>query len=135
MKSLGIIVLCFCLWSCGNTRHIPKFNWEKVIKKEFDISKSAKKVRYIPLEAGPENFSCPVKYFIDAGKFYYVTDEYSILKYTSEGKFVCKIGDWGNVIYNKAYITDPELKRISETLTPDSGVVLLEIKIKNLKFK
>lgn len=95
MKILGIIVLCFCLWGCGNIRHIPKLSPENIIKKDYDISQSAKKIRYIPLEAGPENFSCPIKYFIDAGKFYYVTDEYSILKYTSEGEFVCKIGDWG----------------------------------------
>lgn len=95
MKSLGIIALFFCIWSCGTTRHIPELSSKNIVNKEYDISKSARNIRYIPLEAGDENFGYYIRHVIEAGKFYYITDNYSILKYTSEGKFVCKIGDWG----------------------------------------
>lgn len=94
-RRIVLLLVIASFWSCKMQHEVAMLDLSKIARRDYDLSRSAQKMRYLSLQNETGDFSGYLTGFVDAGKYYYVTDNYSLLKYTKTGKYISSIGNWG----------------------------------------
>ena len=103
MKNLGILMIVVLICSCTNRKGIKndsasdkffEINFEQALtnKQELRLSQMASDVEYIKLETGDDFMVRPVVRYFFTDSLIFVSNNYEILKFSRDGKFLKKIG-------------------------------------------
>ena len=103
MKNLVVLFIVVLICSCTNRKGIKKdsasdkffdINFEQALtnKQELRLSQMASDVEYIKLETGDDFMVRPVVRYFFTDSLIFVSNNYEILKFSRDGKFLKKIG-------------------------------------------
>ena len=103
MKNLVVLFIVVLICSCTNRKGIKKdsasdkffdINFEQALtnKQELRLSQTASDVEYIKLETGDDFMVRPVVRYFFTDSLIFVSNNYEILKFSRDGRFLKKIG-------------------------------------------